>query len=146
MKPSVYILAIIACSLSTCSSSFQGIRFRSQAPSIEEAFRKLSLAVSADDYQISQVDPVKFSIETSWRALKVNEKSEADLGLKDGIMESKMMFRLERRGQMYDVFAAPTIRNSQTATETIADTRHPLWHKWRRILNTLLQKESKEEE
>jgi hypothetical protein len=131
-----------------CSPSYQGIRFRAQSPLIEEAFRKISLAITMDGYEIRNVEPSRFFLETSWRPLKEKEKSERDLKLIGEKIESQLTVRLDRRGSLYDVQLRPLLRykSVDSTQEILADVRHPIWVKWERVLTSIAQKEFREEE
>jgi hypothetical protein len=133
---------------SGCSSSFQGVRTRAQSPPIEDAFKKITLAITTDGYELADLDAIKFHAETSWRVLREKEQSETDLKFRGERIESKLSLRCERRGSLYDVFVVPSLRYSTggTTQEMVAEVRHPLWMKWQRVLSSLVQRESKEED
>jgi len=148
MKSHSIILMLIATLFTGCSSSYQGIKFRAQSPPIEEAFRKISLAITTDGYEIRSVEPSRFFLETSWRPLKEKEKSEGDVKLTGQKIESQLTVRLGRRGSLYDVQVRPSLRymSADSTHEAVADVRHPLWEKWQRVLNSIAQKEIREED
>lgn len=147
MKP-LLVLCVTAL-ITGCSSSFQGIKVRAQAPSIDEAYRKLSLAASVDGYQVESVDPFKYALETQWRDVTEKEKADADRGIPSGSMQSRLSLRLERRGMLYDIQLTPYLRYKNADgswKEVAAGVRHPLWEKWEKVIRTLVQKETKEED
>ena len=136
-----FILLLAFCSAG-CGSVFQGIKLRGESPSIEEAFRKLSIAVAADSFEITSMHPDKFSMETGWRQMKENEKRTVLGKAEDGTV--RLLINLERRGRLYDVFLTTFVQVK--GTETVTGVGHPLTQKWKRILNTIVQRESREED
>jgi hypothetical protein len=147
MKP--LLLLCVTILITGCSSSFQGIKVRAQAPSIDEAYRKLSLAASADGYQIESVDPSKYTLETQWRDVTEKEKADAERGIPSGSMQSRIIIRLDRRGMLYDVLLTPSLRYKNpdgSWNEVMAGVRHPLREKWEKAVGKLVQKEVKEED
>lgn len=148
LKTPTLLLVLLWCTIAGCSSSFVGMKTRAQSPAIEEAYRKLTLAITLDGYEVAQIEPGKFSVETNWRALKEKEKSSSDLKPAGQDISAKVTIRLERRGALYDVFVTPVLRygKGESAREVIADPLHPLWEKWDRVVHSTVQKESKEED
>lgn len=138
------VLVFALFSAAGCSSTFQGIRVRGESPTIDEAFRRLSFAVTVDGYEITKIDPGKFTLETDWRPLKDQEKSVEDRKLMRDTLASHLTIRLERRGRMYDVFITPLLHHSGSTVELVPDVSHPLVQKWRRIAGDLIRKEIKE--
>ena len=142
-----FVTLIAATILAGCSTTFQGIKVRAQAPTIEEAFRKFSLATTVDGYEIEQIDPAKFSLETKWRELKDKEKSATDTKLDSLSMKCRVLVKMQPRGKLYDVLVTPMLLyTTGTQREVAAPVNHPLWEKLQRVLNTLVQRESKEED
>jgi hypothetical protein len=145
-------LALLALAIlfggSGCASSFQGIKFRSQDPPIEEAYKKISLAMTVDGYSIAMADPGKHTTETAWKDLKANERTDEERRLPGGTgsVQGRLLLRLEKRGMLYDVFLTPMIRAGADTTGAPAAVRHPLRDKWEKALNALLVKEAKEED
>lgn len=121
---------------------------RAQAPPIDEAFRKLSLACTTDGYQIISVDPARYSLETGWRDLKEKELSREDRVLSTGSVQSRVNLRLENRGKLYEIYLVPTLRyrDGDSWREIVAGVQHPLWEKWSRVLHSLIEKEAREED
>lgn len=138
------VLALALFSAAGCSSAFQGIRVRGDSPTIDEAFRKLAIAVTVDGYEVTRIDPGKFTVETNWRPLKDQEKSGEDRKLIQDTLKSHLTIHLERRGRMYDVFITPLLHHSGSAVELVPDASHPLMQKWRRIAGDLIRQEIKE--
>lgn len=139
-------LSILFLLIGGCASSFQGMKIRAHAPSMEETFRKLSLALTADGYELERVDPKDSFIETRWRPLKENEKpSTASMNRNEPEQQVKITVELKRRGSMYDISLTPIVRLSSNE-EVEVSMNSPIRDKWKRILNTLVQKESKEED
>jgi hypothetical protein len=145
MRPHfVYGLAAVVL-FAGCGPSFQGIKFRSTAPPIAEAYRSVTLALTVDGYTLRAVDPVKFNAETDWRILPPKEKPEA---LATTEQACRITLTMDERGKLYDVFLLPMIR-TVTGGDTVvapAPATHPLRLKWQRTLTTLLRKEAKEED
>ena len=133
----VFLLFIII----GCTSSHTGLRVRAQTPAIEEAFRKLSLALNIDGFEINHIDAAHFFIETQWRDMKELEKGDGD---KMGNARVKISLNLKQRGSMYDVLVSTSILIG-TAT-TLPGVGHPLNEKWKRIVQSIVQKESREED
>jgi len=131
-----------------CGPSFQGIRFRAQRPPIDEAYRKISLAFTVDGYTIAMAEPGRHTAETGWKELKAGERSEQERNLSGGAgrVEGRLLVRLEKRGMLYDVFFTPMIRAGNDSTGAPAGVRHPLREKWEKALNSLLEREAKEED
>ena len=145
MKSLVGCISVVIIMFTGCAGSFQGIKMRAQSPSIDEAYRKISLAVSMDGYKVKTVDPAMFRLETEWRPLKQKEKSDQDLiSVRDSV-EAKIAFHIDRRGALYDVFLSPMLRYAGTR-EIVPDVKHPLREKWEKVLRTVLQQEFKEED
>jgi hypothetical protein len=145
---SLFILCLAAF-ITGCSSSSQGIKIRAQAPSIDEAYRKLSLAATTDGYLIESLDPSKYTLETQWRDVTEKEKAITERGIPTGNMQSRISLRLDRRGMLYDVQLTPSLRYKNADgswKEVAAGVRHPLWEKWEKVIRTLVQKEAKEED
>jgi hypothetical protein len=138
-------LAAAALLVSSCSPSFQGIRFRAEGPPIAEAYRSVTLAMTVDGYTLAAVDPAKFDAETGWRPLNPQEKPAA---LATTAQDGRLTLRMDQRGRMYDVYLLPAVR-SVTGTDTVASPApadHPFRLKWQRVLTTLLRKEQREED
>jgi hypothetical protein len=133
-----------------CTTPYQGIKVRAQSPSIDEAFRKLSLAVTTDGYTIASVDLIKHTLESGWRDLTPKELSDTDRKTGNAKIEGKLMLRLDARGQLYDLFLTPVLRYSREGgkpqQEIIAGVRHPLREKWEMAIARLIEKETKEED
>lgn len=139
----------VTVSLAGCSPSFQGIRLRAQHPPINEAYRKITLALTVDGYVIAGAQPSRFTAETAWRDAKANERSDADKvpPANEGPVESRLEVRLERRGMLYDVYFTPMLRyGGPSGTIIIAGIRHPLREKWEKALSALVEREAKEED
>lgn len=132
--------------VTSCAPSFKGIKVRAQAPPIEEAFRKLSLAITVDGYEIETIDPKHFTLETKWRELKENESAPTQ-ELSQLRIDGKIKLELRRRGSLYDVLVTPIIIHPEHPSITSeTDVNHPLLSKWKRIINAIVQRESREEE
>ena len=140
MKP-IYLLAFAPLIAGGCSHSLQGLKVRAQAPLMDEAFRKLSLVLRMDDYEMESIDPKAFRLETRWRRIKEREaeKKSADSAL------VRIALRLEPRGLLYDVFLTPFVRSGQN-NEVVPEPGHPLFQKWQRVLNEILVREQREED
>ncbi len=126
--------------LTGCSPSFQGIKVRAESPSITEAFKKLSLAVTIDGYELASVNHVAYSLETNWRDLEGDERVKNEDG------KAKLKIQLDGRGRRYDVRITPLVQDNAGNMRPIADVQHPLFTKWKRILNSIVEKESRDED
>jgi hypothetical protein len=148
-------LLFLGNALTGCSSPFQGMRMRIQNPPVDESFRKISLALTTDGYVLSKVDPVAFHVETEWRDLKAKELSEQDTlpaiapaAARPGMVQSRIVVRLEQRGRQFDLYLTPLLRHPKGDVweERTAGVKHPLREKWERAITSLLDKEAKEED
>lgn len=148
MKPTFHSLLLIALTLAGCGASFQGIKFRAQYPTMEEAFRKVSLAITVDGYEIDSLTPSAFRLETKWREVKEKEMSQSDKTLGTSRIECRLALRMEARGKLFDVFCTPLLRytlQDGSVRETIAGATHPLREKWEDVFRRLMEREQKEE-
>jgi hypothetical protein len=135
--------AIFFCTvLAACGSSQSGLKFRAQGPPIDEAFSTLSRAIELDGFETAVHDQDRRSLNTGWRPMKEKEATDEEKKHLD-TLSVRIDLRLAPRGSLYDVFLTPTIRTG--TRESVPGTGHPLVEKWRRILNTLLKKEVREE-
>jgi hypothetical protein len=144
-----FALLLILATLGGCSGSFQGIRIRTQAPNIDDAFRKISLAITTDGYTLDAVDLAKHSLATGWKELTFQELSEADKKLAQQKIEGRLLLRMDVRGQLYDIYLTPSLRygSGNTASPgTVAGVHHPLWTKWERVTKQLVEQEVHEED
>lgn len=142
-------LFLLLAILPGCAGTFQGIKVRAQAPAIDEAFRKLTLAVTADGYSIISVDPSTRTLESGWRDLAPKEMSDADRSRGDAKIEGMIRLRMDVRGRLYDVFLTPVLRYAVAGKgqeEVVAAVRHPLREKWELAIMRLLEREAKEED
>jgi len=148
-------LLFLGITLTGCSPAFQGIRMRIQSPPVDEAFRKISLALTTDGYVLSKVNPAAHQVETEWRDIKAKEVSEQDTlpavlpaGGQTGNIQSRILVRLEPRGKQFDIYLTPLLRypGGDAWEENIAGVKHPLRQKWERAITSLLEKEAKEED
>jgi hypothetical protein len=145
----ILFISILSILLSGCGTPFQGIRFRVQSPPMEEAFRKISLAISVDGYEIASLAQSTFALETKWREAQPPELSGNDRTLRALHVECKLVLRMEARGKLFDVFCTPSVRHTMqdgTVSESVADSRHPLREKWEGVFRRLLEREQKEED
>ncbi|MDH4070423.1 MAG: hypothetical protein OEV30_08360 [Ignavibacteria bacterium] len=122
-----------------CAPSFDGIRLRAQAPSIDDASRRVALALKADNYDVTG-EPSTLVYGTEWREMKDVEKSEAEIGL-DG--ESRIDVRFSPRGSLYDIFFLITIRSD--GNEYRPGATHNIVIKWQQVLREIVQEEFREE-
>jgi hypothetical protein len=144
----ILLLAGMVLSGPGCAPSFQGIRYRAQAPPVEDAFRSISLAITVDGYTVEQVDPGAFILESGWRTLKNNELSRVDTGDGRSVPEARLLLKMVRRGMLYDVMMTPQVRvlTANEATITVAPATHPLRIKWERVIARLIERESRDED
>ncbi len=138
----------LAIALSGCPDTLQGIRFRAKTPPIDEAYRKLAVALAADDYQITSTTPGLHRAETGWRDAKQNEMTAQEMMLGRGSVQTRVMVRLDQKGRSFEVSLTPLLRyrEGDSWRERVADLTHPLWEKWMQIVNTLVEKEAQEGE
>jgi hypothetical protein len=129
-----------------CSGSFEGIRVRSQAPNIDEAFRKISLAISADGYAFESTDPVKHILTTGWKEMTPLELSEVDRKLANRKVEGRIILQMDARGKLYDIRLTPTVRYGAGTPESAANVHHPLREKWEKMIRQLVELEAREED
>ena len=129
--------------LGGCATPFQGIRVRADVPFIDEAFKKLTIALTLDGYEIESVDPGARIVETKWKELGETDREPklTDAGVRQ---EGKVRIRLEERGKFYDVFLTPSIRTGGTP-ERVCNPTERLWVKWETALHRLLAIQAKEE-
>ncbi len=127
-----------------CSGSFQGIRVRAQSPSKEEAFRRLSLALKADGYDVQTANSESLQLVTDWRELKEKDKSEPERK-SGGASLARVELRVESRGSLYDILLTPMIQSVE-GEERVAEVGHPLREKWKRIVNEIVRREAREED
>ena len=117
---------------------------RAQSPAMEEAYRKLSLALIADGYTLETANPTKHELATGWRALKEIEESASNIDQRNG-GQSRIEVKMSQRGRLYNVVIIPMLRYGGGA-EQVAGAHHPLMEKWQRIVRTLLENEYREED
>jgi hypothetical protein len=143
-------LFLVFCLLAAgCSSQFEGIRMRARAPAIDEAFRKIGIAVGLEDFTLRRNDPLSRVLETAWRDVREDERGPEKGTASGKPVQVRLTLGLMPRGMMYDVLLGVNLRRedgSGTMQETAAPPGHPLTVKWRRILNALVEQESKEED
>jgi hypothetical protein len=134
--------------LAGCSPSFQGIKMRAQAPSIDVALKNVTLALTVDGYTIEKLDLNEYTLETGWREMKENERSPAETALPGGKVASRITVKMARRGSLYDVFVTPWIRTSEEGKEhlQIAPPTHPLRTKWEKAITRLIEREARDED
>ena len=141
-------LTIAASVLAGCTA-FQGVRLRAVSPPIDDPFRKLSLAVTVDSFQVTRADPFTHLLETGWRDLRTQEMSDEDrtVSTGEGRIECRISIRLEERGKMFDLFLTPWLRyGGEGKDAVVAGPKHPLREKWEAALRQLLVVEMKEED
>ena len=135
--------------LAGCGTGSQGIKVRAESPSIDDAFRKLTIALQVDDYALRSVRPSEFSAGTEWRDAKEKEMTKKEKESPSGSVQCRVDLRLERRGQLYDIFVIPYLRTRSGAAgwvETPAESTHPLYVRWQQIITALVHKEHRDED
>jgi len=147
MKPLLQMV-LLSLIIGGCSSSFEGIRMRSRAPDIDEAFRKIGIAVDLDGYTRVMNDPAARVFQTDWRMLRNEERPTEDQGRPVGADQARLTLKLASRGHMYDVFLGVFVRSEENGAvqEGPVPADHPLAMKWRKVLNSLLERESRDED
>ena len=136
-------LALSLALVAGCATPFQGIRVRADVPFIDEAFKKLTIALTLDVYELETVDPSLRIVETKWKELGETDR-EPKLAAPGVLQEGKVRIKLEERGKFYDVFLTPSIRTDSTP-ERICHPTERLWVKWETALHRLLVIQAKEE-
>lgn len=148
MKPALpLILALLLCP--SCSGSFEGIRLRARAPAIDDAFRRISIAVGLDGYEIALSDAGSRRLETTWREMKKEEWAAGERDVDGMVMRSRLTLSLLPRGIMYDVLLGVYVRyvrQNGEVEDRAVPADHPLATKWYRTLNALVDRESREED
>lgn len=141
-------LLLVALFFCGCATSFQGYRMRATAPGMDEAFRKIGIAADLDGYTRTTSDPVEWSFQTDWRAIKKEERSGGKSAGSGDDEQVRLTVKLALRGRMYDVFLGIFLRSGETgsAEERPAPVDHPVVMKWRKILNSLLVREARDED
>ncbi len=142
MKNPVWIL-LPAIWLAGCGMTSGGLRVRAVAPAADEAFRKIGIAADLDGYTRTRSSAEDRSFETAWRPLKP-EELPAGAGNGD---EVKLALVLRPRGRMYDAVLEVMVRPAGSGGPGIpASADHPAVVKWGRILQSLLVRETREED
>jgi hypothetical protein len=134
--------------LAGCSPSFQGIKMRAQDPSIDQALKSVTLALTIDGYTIEKLDLSNYALETGWRELKESERSSAEAALPAGNATARITVKMARRGSLYDVFVTPWVRTVEGGKERmeISPPVHPLRVKWEKAITRLIQREARDED
>jgi hypothetical protein len=126
-----------------CATPFQGIRVRADVPFIDDAFKKLTLALTLDGYELDTVDPGMRIVETRWKELGDTDR-EPQLATAGVRQEGKVRIKLETRGKFYDVFLTPSTR-TDGSVERVCKPTERLWVKWETALHRLLVIQTPEE-
>jgi hypothetical protein len=137
--PTLTLLLIIC----GCATPVEGIRVRADVPFIDEAFKKLTLALTLDGYEIETVDPGLRVVETKWKELGDTDR-EPRLTAPGVRQEGKVRVKLDPRGKFYDVQLTPRIRTDEGPGRVALPTEK-LWIKWETALHRLLVLQTKEE-
>lgn len=147
------VIAALLVGISACGPSPALIRFRAQRPTLQEAERKIRIALEADGYTVRAVAPAGSGsaggrgVAADWKDLTEAEQGEVERG-SGGVAQGKVTVFLAPRGMLYDVEGAVETR-SITPRDTVVhapDTRHPLMQKWQRVLTNLLTPEERSED
>jgi hypothetical protein len=144
-----FTLCILVLLIAGCGSGFEGIKLRMQSPPIEEAFRKMTLAITTDGYEVGLITPGKHTLVTQWRVAKSQEIPASGLAAEVQRTECRLTVRMEERGKLFDVMLTPSLRYTMhdgTAREESAAPKHPLTEKWQKVMTQLMEKEQKEED
>jgi hypothetical protein len=145
----VHRLLAICLLVSGCSSQFEGIRMRAHTPGIDEAFRKIGIAVGLEGFQFTRNEPQSRILETAWRDLRKDERGRDEETPSGTPMQARLTVGVVSRGTMYDVLMGVYVRGADEqgiVRETAVPPGHPLAVKWQRILSALVERESKEED
>ncbi len=138
---SILGLLLLAITLTSCSGPLEGIRFRAQTPPIDVAYRKLTVALTADDYQITGQTPGLHRAETGWRDAKEKEMTAQELMLGRGSVQTRVMIRLDEKERGFEVSVTPMLRYREGNSwhEKVADASHPLWEKWMQTVTSVVE-------
>jgi len=129
--------------LGGCATPIEGIRVRADVPFIDEAFKKLTLALTLDGYEIETVDPGLRVVDTKWKELGETDR-EPRLTAAGVRQEGKVRVKLDPRGKFYDVQLTPSIRAGGSPGR-VAEPTERLWIKWETALHRLLVLQTREE-
>jgi hypothetical protein len=143
MPRAVRWAAIVLAAIGGCATPVEGIRVRADVPFIDDAFRKLTLALTLDGYEIETVDPGLRVVETKWKELGETDR-EPRMAVAGVRQEGKVRIKLDQRGKFYDVQLTPRIRTDDGAGRVSMPTEK-LWIKWETALHRLLVLQAKEE-
>lgn len=143
MSRGMWLAAIVLAIIPACATPFEGIRVRADVPFIDEAFKKLTIALTLDGYELETVDPGARIVETRWKELGETDR-EPKLTDASARQEGKVRIRLQERGKFYDVFLTPSIK-TVSAPERICKPTERLWVKWETALHRLLVIQAKED-
>jgi hypothetical protein len=145
----VHLFLAIGLLASGCAPQFEGIRMRAHSPGIDEAFRKIGIAVGLEGFQLTRNEPESHTLETAWRDMRKDERGP-DEGTPSGTpMQARLTVGVVSRGMMYDVLIGVYVRGADergVVRETAVPPGHPLAVKWQRILGALVERESREED
>jgi hypothetical protein len=149
LESAYFALFLTLAAVGGCSGSFQGTKFRAQAPNIDDAFRRISLAITTDGYAFESVDPASHSFITGWRELTSQELSESDRKAGQQKIKGRIVVRMASRGKLYDIYLTPVVRyesGNMVTPETVPDRRHPFREKWEKVIRQLVELEAREED
>lgn len=149
MKFVIPAVLLMLMALTGCGTSFQGIKLRAQAPTIEDAFRKVSLAITTDGYETEVITISPYTLTTKWRELHPQEAGKAPIPAGVVRTQYRLALRMEPRGRLYDVFVIPSLLHTMqdgTTREEVAPAGHPLSERWEKVLKQLLEMEHREED
>jgi hypothetical protein len=136
---SVLLFSIIL----SCGGTHNSIRFRAESPKIDEAFRRLTLSLRADGYEIASIDTSRRRVVTDWRLLKERELNGGQAGEREDT-RVQLNLQMEERGSLFDVELIILLRTANGEAYH-PDRRHPLVKKWERILSELLRRDETDE-
>ncbi len=138
---STLAVSALAITLAGCPAPIEGMRFLAQTPPIDIAYRKLTVALTADDYQITATTPGLHRAETGWRDAKEKEMTAQELMLGRGSVQTRVMIRLDEKERGFEVSVTPMLRYREGNSwhEKVADASHPLWEKWMQTVTSVVE-------
>jgi len=138
---SILTAIALAIALASCLAPIEGIRFRAHTLPIDEAYRKLTIALTVDDYQISGTAPGLHRAETGWRDAKDKEMTAQELMLGRESVQTRVLIRLDQKGRSFEVYITPMIRyrEGDSWREKVADATRRLWEKRMQTVTSVVE-------
>ena len=141
------LIPVIAMLVAGCVTTGDSLRLRANSPAIDDAFRRLSIALTLDGYPLERTDPVARVVETGWRTFSDSVRASAGAPVPT-VVAARIRGTLVPRGRMYDVFLTIIVREA-TASGTVerpVEIHEPLAARWRGVLKGLFVEELGDED